>query len=384
MKKLVVTSIMLLILIIAACNKEEISSSMNRNSPQLPVQTLDYNVSLHPRFHDTINNEMATLGRVLFYDKKLSTNNSVACASCHKQHLAFSDNTAFSKGVNITKTLRNSPPISNIFGYSSFFWDSRSSDLKEMVLMPVQDHIEMGFRDLDNLVLNLESQPYYKELFQKAYGSEEIDEERIANSLTEFLRSLSSFNSKYDKGRDSDFGNFTSKELRGKDLFFGKANCSQCHSRQINLDGGGLVANIGLDLDYADKGVGEISGEPQNYGEFKVPGLRNVAITAPYMHDGRFSTLEEVVNHYSDNIQPHENLDWRLTEALNQNETDINRDFGIDGFEIIDNWWTEPENGGVPVPLNLTSYEKSCLIEFLKTLTDNQYLHEEKYSNPFN
>lgn len=354
--------------------KKELSNSAGSLTLNLPENTFDYNQKAPRQLFDTIDNHKATLGRVLFYDKNLSVNKSIACASCHKQHLGFSDNKAFSKGVNVAQTLRNTPPIVNLAYYGSFFWDNREDSLEAMVLMPIQDHIEMGFNDLEQMIFNLKGQSYYDDLFRRAFSTPDINSDRVGSALAEYLRGMFSSESKYEIGKEIDFSNFSSRELVGKEVFFDKAKCSNCHS-STNLDGGSRVANIGLNLNYEDKGVGALRDEIRDYGKFKVPGLRNIALTAPYMHDGRFKTLEEVIQHYNNGVVQHQNVDWRLT-------TSRDSAFALrDGFD--GGWWEEPENGGKPLKLNLSEYEIECLIAFLNTLTDHQYINAERYSNPF-
>lgn len=318
-------------------------------------------------FYNAISNDGATLGRVLFYDEKLSANETISCASCHKQEQGFSDDAVLSFGFEGGTTRRHSMSLINAkwYGRGRFFWDERAESLEDQVLMPFQDPVEMGMT-LDQVISKVQSQTYYPELFERAFGTQEINEERISFALAQFVRSIVSINSKYDLGRQQvnipadNFPNFTASENNGKNLFFrpvnlGGAGCVGCHSTEafINPDNG--PTNNGLDLNSIDDlGVYESINNPNFLGTFKVPSLKNIELTSPYMHDGRFTTLEEVVEHYNSGVQNHPNLGNALK--------DIN---------------------GQPLRLNLTPQQKTDLVNFLKTLTDETIASDEKFSNPF-
>ena len=352
------------------CSKNEPVTDV-LSAPDLPEKVYEYSnidLSNYPDllnvFNDpnlTIDDHSATLGRVLFYDTKLSVNNRIACGSCHIQQAGFSDGKRFSTGFNNQRTPRNSMSIANMTFVRDFFWDVRIQNLNDLVRMPIENHIEMGMEDFDILEAKLSQVDYYPALFEAAYGSSEITIEKISMSVAQFLRSMVSLSSKYDQGIASNFNNFTQIEKIGLDLYNGKARCSNCHNHPIfDSRWGERWANIGLDLEYEDQGVGArgTSADFQN-GAFKIPSLRNISLTGPYMHDGRFNTLEEVVNHYNENIQDHPSLDWRL----------------IDFEQGIENT--------TPIRLNLDEFEKSALIAFLKTLSDESYVKDEKFSDPF-
>jgi len=282
----------------------------------------------------------ASLGRLLFYDNRLSYNNSISCGSCHNQAKGFCDDEAFSTGLYNKKTTRNSLALVNN-GYQDFsFWEGHRGNLSDHILSPISNHVEMGMNSVDQLVLRLTEVESYRRLFEEVY-SDTISEDNIKTSLTSFVSSLISHNSKYDKGVEKDFNNFNLSEQRGKEIFFGKALCGDCHKGNHLTSTWRAVANIGLELEYDDQGAGS--------GSFKVPTLRNIEVTGPYMHDGRFETLEEVVEHYSSGVKDHPNLDWELNA------------------------------GGV----NLTTEEKEDLVEFLKTFTDYAFLNDHRFSDPF-
>jgi cytochrome c peroxidase len=334
----------------------------------LPEQLLDYQNTLPDNFFafndntpadNQITNAGATLGRVLFYDGALSFNNSVSCATCHKQNLAFADNKAGSIGFEGRTTPRNTPPIMNMRFSNSFFWDMRTTNLETQVLQPVENHIEMGMEDPDFLVQKLSAIEYYPSLFKEAFGTEEISKQNISKALAQFIRSMTSFDSRMDKQLLNGEQVFSDLENQGMQIFV-NSSCNNCHRIVSNggpfEDFGGYngtgddLANIGLDMIYDDNGA--------NDGRFKVPSLRNLKYTAPYMHDGRFNTLEEVIDHYSSGIQEHEKLDSRLKM--------------IDG-----------QGNQKALKLNFTQHEKDALLSFLLTLEDTKLLQDEKYSDPF-
>ncbi|TNE79939.1 MAG: cytochrome-c peroxidase [Bacteroidetes bacterium] len=314
-----------------------------------------------------ITNEGATLGRVLFYDKKLSANGTVACASCHKQDKAFGDDLVLSDGFDGGKTRRHSMTLVNARFYDRgrFFWDERAATLEEQVLMPFQDEVEMGMT-LEQIVATVKAQSYYPSLFQDAFGNAEINSDRIAKALAQFVRSISSVNSRYDEGRKlvdnpgQDFPNFSTSENNGKRLFLlpppqGGGGCIGCHSTKafINPDNG--PTNNGLDAaSTTDLGVYEAIKNPVFIGSFKVPSLKSIALSAPYMHDGRFATLEEVIEHYNSGIQAHPNLGGALKD----------------------------QNGN-PIRLNWTAQQKTDVVNFLKTLTDETISTDVRFSSPF-
>lgn len=314
-----------------------------------------------------ITNDGATLGRVLFYDKNLSANASTACASCHQQDKGFSDDAVLSLGFEGGLTGRHSMTLINARYYQRgrFFWDERASTLEEQVLMPFQDPVEMGMT-LEEVIAKVEEQTYYSTLFENAFGSAEITSEKIAMALAQFVRSIVSYSSKYDQGRalaaapGANFSNFTEEENIGKAIFFrpitnGGGACFGCHTTEAFVSANPGPQNNGLDaFSTTDLGAGEVFNNPIFVGRFKTTSLRNIALTAPYMHDGRFNTLEEVVEHYSTGIQNHPTLSPALRDA-----------------------------NGNPVQLHLTEAEKAALVAFLHTLTDESIATEPKWSDPF-
>ncbi len=310
-----------------------------------------------------ISDHGATLGRVLFYDKKLSKNETTSCASCHKQIFAFADNQAQSIGFQGESTRRNSMTLvqSRYYRPGTFFWDTRAQDLESQTLLPIEDHIEMGMT-LEELIPRLEATSYYPALFEAAFGEAAITPDRIAESLAQFIRSIISFESRFDEARTAGTNPFlldhlTGQESFGKLLFFdgNRAACIRCHTTDLFI--AEQPRNNGLELDYLDEGLAEHTGLSEDVGKFKVATLKNIEFTAPYMHDGRFKTLEEVVDHYSEGIQAHPNLDPLLRDK---------------------------DDPSKAKKLNFTASEKEALVAFLKTLSDQKIRTAEKYSDPFN
>ncbi len=308
-----------------------------------------------------ITNEGATLGRILFYDQHLSVNNTVSCASCHIQEFGFSDTAILSDGFDGGKTGRHSMGLSNArFRVNGrFFWDERAETLEEQVLGPIQDHIEMGM-DLDDLVLILAQQPYYPILFKRAFGDEVVSSERISKALSQFVRSMMSFNSKYDQGRanhliNEDFTNFTAQENLGKELFnrLDKGACFSCHFTDAMITE--VSRNNGLTRETGDIGVEGTTGNPWDKGKFKAPSLRNIAVRPPYMHNGGYKSLKEVISGYSTGINWTPTLDAHL---MNPGNLSAKKFF-------------------------LTTVEEEAMEAFLHTLTDQEFLTNVIYSDPF-
>jgi cytochrome c peroxidase len=343
-----------------------------------------------------ITNDMVTLGRVLFYDGSLSLNNSVSCGTCHEQSKGFTDGKAHSEGLRGELTKRNAMAISNVNNKFSFFWDGRATDIKEQVLMPVADHIEMGMEDKNVLPKKLAKIQYYPELFDKAFGGTEVTAERIGMALGSFMKSLKSTDAKLNLafkipgnglGGNEELAGFSDLEKKGFELFNTRYNCASCHTFiGGSYYGGNSFVNIGLDALPNDLGRGNITAKANessnDKGKFAIPSLQNIALTGPYMHDGRFNTLEEVLEHYSDNIKSTENLDVRLTQegadAIKSNNTKPLEKF------------INPQTGDIntssfhPLKMEISSDDKKAIIAFLHTLTDEKFIKDPKFSDPFN
>lgn len=336
----------------------------NYSDPDLPAH---FNTAIVQGFDNTpidnvIYDELATLGRVLFYEKQLSANGMIACAGCHLQANGFSDPNQFSIGFQGVTTSRNSMGLANSKYYERghFFWDERANTLEDQVLEPIQSVVEMGLT-LEQAESNVIGQAYYPYLFEQAFGDSTVTSERMSQALSQFVRSMISYQSKYDTGVASNFINFSATENRGRDLFnSARTNCATCHVNNRNNGNEAILQpdrtfNNGLDaaLVNEDNGVGDLVNTQNQNGRFKVGSLRNIELTAPYMHDGRFATLLDVVEHYNSGVQDHPNLDNRL------------------------------QRNGDPIQMNLSDQQKQDLVAFMLTLTDDTFITDEKFSDPF-
>jgi len=324
-----------------------------------------------------ITDKGATLGRILFYDTNLSSNNTISCASCHKQELAFSDTNVASTGVNGTTGRHSMRLINSRFATETkFFWDERAINLETQTTMPIKDHGEMGFSgengDLtfDNLITKLSGIGYYKELFKFVYGTEEITEVKMQSALAQFIRSIQSFDSKYDAGRalaandGQPFTNFTTQENQGKNLFLtapvfnssgvrtnGGLGCGGCHrAPEFDIDPNSLSNGFG----------GSIAGTP-DFTNTRAPSLRNIVNiqgnpNGPMMHTGIITTLQAAIGHYGN-----------MTNNLNNTNLD-----------------PRLKPNGLGQQLNLNATEINAVIAFLKTLSGTDVYTNRKWSNPFN
>lgn len=304
--------------------------------------------------NNPVTYEGVALGRFLFYDPILSADSSFSCASCHKQEYAFSDApNALSKGLDGTLTRRNTMPLFNLAWYPAYFWDGRAPTLEEQVFHPVRDRHEMNLQWAE-AEQRLRRSRFYTAKFRAAFGNAPIDSNHIARAIGQFMRSMVSYRSKLDRvfrGR----GYLDSTEFRGFELVndMTRGNCLHCHSTDADLLGTTRTfSNNGLDAVYTDEGLGEVTGKPQDKGKFKIPSLRNLGFTAPYMHDGRFATLKEVLDFYSEGVHEGPTVDPKMEFA---------------------------HGGGS----HLTEEEKEQIIAFLMTLNDSAFVKEEAFTNPF-
>jgi len=396
-KKYFLPGIAAVMLFFAGCMPEEVMPESR--VPVLPAEPYDYATApmqlqdgFSPFGDSTLKNEVATLGRVLFYDQRLSLNYRVSCGSCHRQQFAFGDNRERSLGFVNDITGRNTQQIVNAGLQKGLFWDLRERVLDHMVLQPIANHQEMGLSDTLEMENRIRSASYYAPLFADAFGNEEVTTHKIGLALAQFVKSIISVSTKYDHGLKAvvdggqalapqfePFPNFTPLENAGKEAFFRTFFCSQCHGGP-NFNGFNpnfiQEANIGLDETYTDPGVAGTdfeTGQPNN-GKFKIPSLRNIAVTGPYMHDGRFKSLEEVVEFYNSGIQAHPQLSPELRQ-----QSIVGNHIGPaipDDQEIIDGRM-------VPMRMYMTGEEKAGLVAFLRTLTDQEMITHPKFSDPF-
>ena len=302
-----------------------------------PVYTLETNPPTQEAFE---------LGRTLFYDPRLSRTGDVSCGSCHQQFVAFAHaDHRVSHGVDGLLGTRNAPALQNLRWKQNFFWDGGPQNLETLPLAPLTNPVEMD-ETLDNVLGKLNANPDYQRRFQQVYGTSLIDSYQFLRTLAQFTASLTSANSRYDHYvRQEAGGQLNEAEQHGRVLFVQK--CSACHATDLFSDDS--FRNNGLDRTFAaDSGRTHITSRPTDLGRFKVPSLRNVARTEPYMHDGRFQTLKQVLDHYASGVVDSPTLDPLLRQP--------------DGR----------------LGISLTEQEKNDLLAFLATLTDEQFLKDAR------
>lgn len=373
---------------VQACrhDKDDIGT-LSPNSPVGRLDTTDYNPVAYtmtaprglPAMEVPADNPMTVqgvkLGRLLFYDKILSRDSTMACASCHKIEKAFTEPLPTSVGIRGIAGKRNAMTLINV-GYNwkqnrphNFNWDGKFFNLEDQVIAPVEHPLELD-NSWDSVVVKLRAHRYYPRLFRQAFGityTSEITKELAAKALAQFLRTLNSANSQFDAQQWIPFQFMSEEAQRGYALFLGDTEgattvtdgeCAHCHSVSRNraLFARNNYSNNGLDsaatlADFRDLGYGAITQNSTDNGRFREVTLRNVALTAPYMHDGRFNTLEQVLDHYTSGGHPAPNVAIELTTS--------------------------------PSIRTLTAQEKSDIIAFLHALTDTSYINKREWQNPF-
>jgi cytochrome c peroxidase len=389
MTKIGTTIALFCLFLLAACNKktdfnyqyyspeEAAILSQYLNLPETPD---NYTVELPVHLANTglaagpIERDKAVLGRVLFYDKNLSKDGKISCGSCHKQEIGFSDDKAVSTGIYDRTGDRNSIALASVASFVAyygtdingpsgvpFFWDNRAGTASDQNRASLTNTKEMGMHSTE-IVSAVQNQPYYQPLFKKAFGDVNVSEDRVNEAIAEFVNAMGSYRSKFDveaskigyidiySGANVTLAGLTASENRGLSLYIN--NCSSCHSANMGRPVK-FKANNGLDVQSTDRGVAGITNVLGDEGMFKVPTLRNISITAPYMHDGRFQTLAQVIDHYSNGIKQHPNLA------------------------------TELRDGIAPRQMNFSATQKEDLIAFLGTLTDDKFIADKRFSNPF-
>ncbi|MCX7633250.1 MAG: hypothetical protein N2Z22_07960, partial [Turneriella sp.] len=289
-----------------------------------------------------------------------SADSSISCASCHIQKYSFSDPRRFSEGVKGRKGKRNSMQLVNLVADRRFFWDGRAASLEEQVLMPISDFHEMDL-PLEEALLRLQRHPIYPKLFERAYGSTTITREKLADALAQFVKSIISYSSADDYLRAwedrrldwKDVPPFARKMLPLYQKSFGILNCGPCHAMAL-ASGQNSFDDIGLDRDPPDPGYFLVTGKEQDKGKFKIPVLRNIAVTAPYMHDGRFNTLREVLEHYRSGMHRRPNISPQYLDAQ-----------------------------GKIITTTLTDAQIQILIDSMQLNLDEKVLTAPQYSDPF-
>lgn len=353
-------------IVVIACRKDKkfyVSTPANIEAPD------HFPPMLIPE-DNPLTEEGIELGRFLFWEKRLSGDNTMSCGTCHAPENAFSDNTPTSTGIDGINGPRNTMALVNLAWDDRFFWDGRAMTLEEQILEPVPNPIEMHQKWKDAVVkLQNSTDPDYTELFEKAFSDPTIDSTKVSMAIAQFLRTMISANSTFDAYYKFDNGftltaeekakvdAMTEQEKDGYFIFMTEnGDCFHCHGgalTQVNK-----ITNNGLDATFSDPGLMGVTNDPNDEGKFKVPSLRNIEYSAPYMHDGRFASLTDVVLHYSDELKASPTIDPILLDK---------------------HFTSGASQGGV----NLTITEKQALIAFLKTLTDEEFINNPKFQDPF-
>lgn len=301
MKKYIYISIVFALVLCSSCRKDQ-------DLPRPNYNPTPYNLDIPNNFPDMIipadnplTEQGVNLGRHLFWDTRLSGDNTMACASCHHASAAFSDTAAVSTGIDGLQGKRNAMVLQNLGWANNFFWDGRAATLEEQVLMPVEDTVEMH-ETWSNFMSEIRDDEYYNVMFYEAFGVVGYDSTHAAKAMAQFLRTMISSNSQYDKVLRGD-AIFTPTQQAGFDSFnaLSGGDCFHCHGGIMTTDHS--FKNNGLDAMPLDSGRGAVTGIATDNFTFKVPPLRNIEFSGPYMHDGRFATLDEVISHYSTGLQ---------------------------------------------------------------------------------
>ncbi len=346
---------LLVIFIFTSCSNENVDQYVATPSPlKIPKLFSDNILSPVIPIKNPQTIEGTSLGKKLFFDPILSANNTQSCADCHAPENAFTDTDRFSDGIDGLLGKRNSMPLFNLaWNYNEkFFWDGRSFSLELQAFQPVKDLIEMH-NTWANVEEKLQQHSDYPNLFQKAFNTSKIDSTLVTKALAQFERTLISSNSKFDKHLLGE-ATLTPQELNGFNVFMDetKGDCFHCHGSDKNpLWTDNIFHNNGLDASIIDLGLGKITGDPADNGKFKSPSLRNLAFTAPYMHDGRFATLDEVINHYSEGLQNSSTIDPLMKKVA---------------------------QGGV----QLSIQDKTDLKAFLLSLSDHEFINNPAFKKP--
>lgn len=395
MKKIFFAGIVILVFLIKSCSpdpgpmpvdpyakydNDKLTGTYSPTSVSLPNLTSFPNAVIPSDNPLTV--EGIELGRRLFYDPILSGDSTMSCESCHKQKFAFADSLAVNLGIDGIAGTRNPPPLFNLaYLPNGLNWDGSSDNLEEQAIIPITSEIELH-ESLLNVAFKLKRHNLYPDWFRQAFGIEtkgEITDELARKALAQFIRTMISYDSKLDQsiglGQDPNIRPFlTDSERRGERLFsdenvyvlsssgqvdsLADKECAHCHKKVNRLFTDNAFVNNGLTqtqnlLNFPDLGLGAVNGSIADNGKFRTPSLRNIELTAPYMHDGRFATLEEVLDHYSLHLKDSPNLDGILAARLT-------------GTRIT-----------------FTQQEKDDLINYLKTLTDDSFVNNPAFSNPW-
>jgi cytochrome c peroxidase len=345
------------IIVLASCKEnDDVISGYSATPAPLEIPAIFQNQILDPTIPEdnpqTV--EGIALGKKLFFDQRLSADNTVSCASCHLPQKAFTDPRRFSSGITGIPGFRNSMPLHNLaWNYGAEFnWDGSANSLENQIFEPVINPIEMA-NSWDQVEMTLAGTGNYPDLFEAAFETRTIDSTLVTKAIAQFIRTMVSANSKFDRAQLG-LATLTPQEENGLNVFLdeSRGDCFHCHGLPAApLWTDNAFHNNGLDAIFTDRGLGEVTGDPRDFGKFKTPSLRNLAYSAPYMHDGRFNTLDEVINHYSGGLVYSETID-PLMKTIAQ--------------------------GGV----QLTQTEKDDLKAFLLSLSDPSFVVNPDFENP--
>ncbi len=342
--------------VVSSCGKDKVGYKPTPYKLSIPSHFPDMNIPAD----NPMTVEGVELGRYLFYEKRLSGNDQMSCGTCHTPYTSFSDSAKYSTGIDGIKGNRNAMALINLGWDSFFFWDGRATSLEQQILEPVPNPIEMHL-SWKEAISKLKKDTYYRNQFYKAFGVEDFDSTHAAKAIAQFIRTMISGSSKFDVmykiennkplSASEQTVNIDAEEWAGYDLFknLNGADCFHCHNGPLMRVS--KFSNNGLDFTFVDLGRGAVTNNPNDNGKFKVPTLRNIALSAPYMHDGRFKNLDEVIEHYSSGIHASSTID-PLIEFSSQ--------------------------GGV----QLNAQEKYLLKRFLMTLTDNSFVNNPDFQDP--
>ncbi|MBK9283930.1 MAG: cytochrome-c peroxidase [Sphingobacteriaceae bacterium] len=295
---------------------------------------------------NAITEEKFILGRSLFYETLLSKDNTISCGSCHQQFVAFAHaDHDVSHGINGLLGTRNSPALFNLTWHTSFMHDGGVNHIEVQPLAPIQNPIEMD-ENISNVLTKLSASAKYRKLFNDAYGDDEVTSQRMFRAMSLFMGMMYSYNSKYDRVRRNEGSSFDDSEARGYQLFLSK--CNNCHTEPLFSDFQMRNNGIAVIPSINDSGRAHITGIPTDKYKFKTPSLRNIAITGPYMHDGRFTTLQQCLNHYNTPFTNTVNLDPLLQTGI----------------------------------ISLSNQDKTDIINFLHTLTDYKFINDKRFADP--
>jgi cytochrome c peroxidase len=348
-----VTYLICISLLLFSCGKDDEDSYESVPNSQEDNKQLDFQIpSNFPELTYDVTANPPTekgfeLGKKLFYDGKLSSDGVVSCGFCHIQDFSFTHHTHIvSHGVNGAIGTRNAQPLQNMAFMKDFTWDGAAEYLDEQPIIPITAEVEMN-ESFSNIIAKLKADEVYVELFKEAFENDEVNTDNMLKAISQFLVMMVSAESKYDKVERNEGAVFTEEELAGKAVFDQK--CASCHAGTLFTDQSYRNNGLPLDAEYNDIGRERVTGLAEDHRKFKVPSLRNIEITYPYMHDGRFATLKDVLDFYDEGIEVSETLD-----PLLQQENQV----------------------GIP----LTEEEKEQLITYFKTLTDTNFLLDDRFA----